>query len=256
MKRIMSVLAIAAVAVFAANVDAAVISVQPSIAGYFDTAFNPIPAPASRPGGGTDNTGAPTVVAVDIHLSVQSLDAGEDSLGTAAFTIAHSGNPGFLGQIEPNVDVGGYAAYPYPNVDSNGALPGGSVPLFANNADLGTSSTDLVGILVQMATGAFTNAADPRRNVGEPDGVTLPSGDSLASPVLLGTAYLTWNGLGAVNITLDPVQVSAKLTNGQFLAGTAPPSAVLTIGNDIPEPSSLMLLGSCLAGVVLRRRAA
>jgi hypothetical protein len=30
----------------------------------------------------------------------------------------------------------------------------------------------------------------------------------------------------------------------------------LTVGTDVPEPSSMLLLGSCVAGMILRRRAA
>lgn len=254
-----SVLAIAALAVMAVDGNAAVISVQPSISGYFDAAFNPIPAPRPRRLG-TDNTHMPTVVAVDIHMTVVSLDPGEDSFGLTAFTIKH-GYPAGLGEIHPNLDAGGYFAYPYPPVDVNGPVnpPGAITPLFAQNGDIGESFVDLVGILVHVAPGAFVNAADPRRNVGEPTGATLPSGDSLKGPMLLGIAYLTWNGQGRVDITLEgplrgtPPQVAAKRTDGTYDIGTAPPAANLIIGYNFPEPSSLVLLGGCLGGVALRR---
>jgi hypothetical protein len=250
------VLAVAAMAGITFPAKAAVVSVQPVVGGYFDTAFNPIPAPMPI-GMGTANTGVPTVVQIDIYMSVLELAPGEDSFGTAAFSIQHQGFPGFLGAIEPNVSAGGYNAYLYPLVDINGPVPpGANTPLFAQNADLGVSPTDLIGILIQMATGAFTNALDPRRNVGEPTGITLPSGDSLAGPMLLGSAYLTWNGLGMVQISLDPVQVSAKTTGGLFVAGQATPSAQIFIGFNVPEPSALAILSPVLAGIFLRRRAA
>jgi hypothetical protein len=237
-------LALALAGVVATNASAAVISVQPTIAGFFTPTFDPAPAPA--PG---TNPGVPLVVQVDVYMAVESLAPGEDSFGTAAFSVVGSGNPGYLGQVAPDVDAGGWAANQLGNTDTNGAAPGGVFAVIATNADLGTDSQDLQGILVQMATGAFTNSLDQRRNVGEP-------GSAFGFPLLLGSAFMEWNGLGQIHITLDPVQVSAKTTTGAFVTGQAPPVVPLTLGSDIPEPSSMLLLGSCFAGMILRRRVA
>jgi hypothetical protein len=245
-------LAIALVGLSATAAQAAVISVQPQIAGYFNTDFSPAPFPTPLPGGGTTNPGIPQVVQIDVYMQVEQLLPGEDSFGTAAFSVQALPNigPNAHGEAHPDIDAGGWAANPLGNTDSNGAAPGGVVPVIATNADLGADSQDYVGILVQMATGAFTNAADQRRNVGEP-------GSAFGFPLLLGSAFYEWNGVGQVHFSLFPIEVSAKLASGgTFVQGVAPPSNVLTVGTDVPEPSSLVLLGSCFAGMILRRRAA
>jgi hypothetical protein len=233
----------------AAGSQAAVISVQPVIVGFFDTSFNQVAPPLPVPGGGTTNTGFPTIIQVDVYMEVLSLAPGEDSFGTAAFSFqAAAVFSHTRATIVPDIDAGGWAAAAHGNTDSNGAVPGGVVPLIATNGDLGIDSQDYQGILVQMATGAFTNAADQRRNVGEP-------GSSFGVPLLLGSAFYEWSGVAGVSITLDPVEVSAKLTNGTFVAGQAPPSAILYLGNpNVPEPSSLFLMVVGAFGVIARRR--
>ena len=216
------------------NSHAAVISVQPVIALYMNpTTFEPLaPIPPLT------NPGFPVVVQVDVFMEVVSLAPGEDSFGTAAFSFELASGNG-VGTIIPDPEAGGWGARPLSGPPF--------IPIFANDADLGTDSMDLKGILVQMATGAFTNPNDPRRNVGEP-------GSIWEVPVFLGSAFLEWNGLGQVSFTLNPLEVSAKLTNGQFILGEAAPSATIVLGSDVPEPSSAVLLGSCLMGLLLRRR--
>jgi hypothetical protein len=232
----------------AAGSHAAVISVQPVIAGYFDTSFTPVPFPTPLPGGGTENTLSPTVVQVDVYIEVLSLAPGEDSFGTAAFSFdAAPSKPGTT-TIVPDIDAGGWAAFPFNIIDTNGAAPGGMAPPLVTNDDLGADNQDLKGILVQMATGAFTNPADPRRNFAEPGGFW-------GAPVNVGSAFLEWDGFGEVEITLNPIEVSAKLINGIFVAGQAPPSSILRVGNNlVPEPSSLLLIAVGAFGVTARRR--
>lgn len=233
-------LAAALLSMTVAHVQAAVISVQPVVAGFFDTNFNPIP-PIPRIASGPV---FPVVIQVDVMMAVLSLDPGEDSFGTAAFSFKFI-TPLGISQIMPDPDAGGWAAN-FINVDSNGAAPGGVVPLFATNGDLGVDNMDLQGILVQMATGAFTNVADPRRKVGE-------AGGPESTPIRLGTAFLEWNGQRDVGITLNPVEVSVKLAgSGQFVMADAIKPA--TIWFIQPEPSSAVLMGCCLMGMVFRRR--
>lgn len=241
MKKFIALLTVAVVGCAASLTQAANIQVQPNFIGYLDpVTFAPVVSPTA---------GVPVVAQVDVFMNVVSLAAGEDSFGTAAFTVTHSGIGGAT--IIPSATAGGWAANPIPNVDSNGAAPGGLVPLFATNADLGADSQDYVGVLVQMATGAFTNAADPRRNVGE-------AGSSLGSPILLGSAFFLWNATGTATISLNPLEVSAKDTAGLYIAGTSPQvvPVVLTLGGEptIPEPSTMVMAGLSLIGLAFRRR--
>jgi hypothetical protein len=242
MKKLISILSLV-VACVATSTHAAVISVQPVVGGYYDLSFNPIP-PVYR------FMINPHIIQVDVYMTAESLGPGEDSFGYAAFSFVTQPSFGY-GSIKPSI-VPGYSAHPYPNVDINGSAPGGLNQLFATNADLGPSSQDYEGVLVQMATGPFTNAQDPRRNVGEPNGITLPSGDSLAGPVLLGSAY--FEAYGGYTITLFPIYVGAKLTNGIFVEATATTPNVIFGPWDDPEPSSVVLATIGFVGMLLRRR--
>jgi hypothetical protein len=233
----------------AAGSQAAVISVQPVIAGFLNPDFSPSSfVPVPLPGGGTTNAGGPTVVQIDVYIEVLSLAPGEDSFGTAAFSFEMGPTIPGTTTIVPDADAGGWAAYQFVIVDINGNGPGGFVPPLAIDADLGADSQDYIGILIQMATGAFTNPLDQRRNFAEPGG-------HWGAPVNVGSAFFEWDGLGEVEITLTPIEVSAKLTNGAFVLGQAPPSAILRLGNNlVPEPSSLMLIAVGAFGVSARRR--
>jgi hypothetical protein len=183
---------------------AAVISVQPTVGGFFTTAFDPIPPQPFY--------NFPVVVQIDVSMEVLSL-----------------------------------APAPHPNVDSNGPAPGGVVPLFPTNGDIGLDVQDYQGILVQMATGAFTNSLDPRRNVGEP-------GSPLGVPILLGSGYFEWNGQPFGSITLNPLEVAVKRNDGVFVAAVAAPVQPVQLGGLCPEPSSVVMLGGMLAGLGLRRQ--
>jgi hypothetical protein len=223
---------------------AAVISVLPRLGAVYTTAFDPLPLPPNN-GFHVPNYSFPVVVQIDVYMEVESLAVGEDGFGTAAFSFGFFDGPCRC-DIELSEDAGGWAAYPHPNVDFNGSAPGGIVPLFATNADLGASSQDYVGILVQMATGAFTNPNDPRRNVGEP-------GSPLGSPIQLGSGFFEWNGRGLGRITLGPVEVSVKRPDGIFTIALAGPTGFVDLGF-CPEPSSVVMLGGMLAIAGLRRR--
>jgi hypothetical protein len=218
----------------ATTANAGVFQIVPSIAGWLDESFNPVAPPLPL-----TNPGIPYVVQVDIDVVVDALAPGEDSFGNAGFNIA------LTGPIADFGDLGWQANNPI--VDSNGSLPLGNVSLYAQNGDFGSLSTDEQGILVSMATGAFTNANDPRRRVGEVGGIRG----------LMGTLFMRWDGTDFATLTIDGAQVSAKLTGGAFQdSNQIVIPGLLAFGNPVPEPSSVLLLGSCVAGMILRRRAA
>lgn len=214
---------------------AAVISVQPVIAGYFNpTTYDPIPPiPAGV------NPGFTVVVQVDVMMEVISLGPGEDAFGSAAFSFDLS-SPGGLSQIEEVQGIG-WSQNDIP-IDTNGSAPGGQLPIFL---PVLPPQDDLEDILVISAASNQPN--DPRRDLGE-------AGSSLGVPYLLGTGFVEWDGLSEAQIKLDELSVSAKRLDGSFVPGQATPSNVLVLGLLIPEPSSVVILGGMLMVAGLRWR--
>jgi hypothetical protein len=231
-------LAVALIVTAATNAQAGVFSVTPVVSGAFDSAFNPIPNPPGVPsvlGQPVVGNGVPTVYQVDFYLKVESLAPGEDSFGLAGFNIE------LLPGLVDAADIGWTPNNP--PVDTNGALPGGTGNnMFGTNTDSGPSGTDEQGMLVQMATGAFTSAQDPRRSVGEAD------------PFLIGTLYVEWDGTTTSALAVGGAQAAAKLANGSFVPGAALGGSVAFVY--VPEPSSVALAGLSLIGLAFRRRAA
>lgn len=217
--------------------NAAEISIQPVIGGFFDTAFDPIPPVPSGyyPGG-------PVIVQVNVMMRVVSLAPGEDGFGQATFDFDWSSAFPSNG-IEPSPFLPVWNPENYP-IDTNGAAPGGNQPLFFQNEDLGPQ--DLKAIYVAMGPGAFTHPDDPRRNIGEP-GSTFPV------PLSLGSVFFEWNGQSQALITLSNVTASAKLTDGQIIDAAVRRVRPVRLGY-IPEPTSFALLAGCLAPLALRRR--
>jgi hypothetical protein len=206
--------------------NAAVISVQPVVAGYFDTSFTPVPPPwLGVP------TGEPVIVQIDVMMEVISLAPGEDGFGSAGFSFNLSSGL---------ADVAGWNLNDT-QLDTNGAAPGGLVPIFL--PPIIPPPVDLQGILVVSA--ASSQPGDIRRDLGE-------AGSPLGTPYSLGSVFLQWEWeTFRSTVELEPLVVNARLTNGNLVSAQAL-SDILVLG--FPEPSSVVLLGGMLAMAGLRRR--
>jgi hypothetical protein len=206
------------VAVFAAQSAHAIsLTVSAQKVAVFDEVFNPLPM-------GTFY-GFPVIYQYDFSFTIHSLSPGEDGFGSLSFDV----------RLINLTDPYGWQSNSQ-TIDSNGTAPGGIMPIYATNADLGFSTTDNRGILIQMASGAFTNPNDPRRNIGEPGGI----------PGYFGSLFLRQSGNAWTEVQIRNVQYYAKSTTGQLIGPFG----------DVPEPSSLVLGGLSLIGLAFRRRLA
>jgi hypothetical protein len=218
----------------AAQSYAATISVEPVLAGAFTTdgTFTPI-----------DNFDPANPVAAvlqfDFLVSTGGYSAPEVGFANGVFTVT-------LENLTPNGDVPGFQPATIPTVDSNGALPGGVVPLLSDLADL--AAADLVDILVGVATPLTTNPnVDPRFKFGQ-------------TAFNAGSAYVNYSGVGAATISAAFTQVAALTLDpsqaGRYLGTVNPnslmPSGSVTIG--VPEPTTCILAGLALVGAAARRR--
>lgn len=201
MKGLSAAVAIAAATIGAAS-NAATITVNQVVAGAFDLGFNPIPVPDLN----LYTAGVPLILQVDYTVSVTNLQPGERGFGNVGFNIA--AGPGVV-----EAGAGGWA----PNIattDSNGAIPGGTVPLFSTNADAGPSPSDLQGIFATIAGGISNpNASDQRVKIGQAGG-----------PDLLGTVFFAWDGVTTTSVSVVGAAASGYTLSGQFVGGVAGPS--------------------------------
>jgi hypothetical protein len=152
--------------------EAATYTVTPTFVGAFtnDGTFTPIPDYEIF------NTRRPAILQFDFLVSAGDFAADQYGFANGVFTITP--HPHLT-----NTSAPGWNPSPIPNVDSNGATPGGVVPLLADNADL--AAQDLKDILIGVATPLTTNpAVDPRFRFGR--GTTANFN--------VGSAYFDYNG--------------------------------------------------------------
>lgn len=239
MKKFFALLAVAAVSFSATQAHALNVALTPTIVNAYNNAtdFVPLaPLPAGVPGTVVTEFQA-GVYQIDFAIDVTNLQAGEAGFANIGFNVVLG--PGLtteLGGWQPNGQT----------VDSNGAAPGGVVPLFATNLDAGTPG-DNVGILVSIA-GGVTNAIDPRRTVGQ-------AGAAVPGPAYIGSLYVTWDGVTKSTLSTDGILFQINSSTGQFGNTTSGVSSTVRFG-DVPEPSSLVLGGLSLIGLAFRRRLA
>jgi len=134
-------------------------------------------------------------------------------------------------------------------LDINGASPGGVTPIYGTNTDAGTPN-DLKGILASIASATIVgNANDTRNNLG-----TAGAPTNAGFPSLIGSIFLSWNGLGQGSVVLNNQQYSFTTTGGTFAATQQGAGATALFG--IPEPATCSMLGLALLGFVgvIRRR--
>jgi hypothetical protein len=124
--------------------------------------------------------------------------------------------------------------------------------VYATDADQGPDANDLKAITFYLAnppyTGLTTAGAtpDPRTTLGQ------------GAPVVIGEAYILWNGVTPVTVSLGNVQYSTYAPGGtQF--GTANNVIDLNtaiLGTPSPEPASLGVLAVGGIALLNRRRKA
>jgi hypothetical protein len=220
----------------ASQLSAATFTLTPVVTESFLPDFTPIPGAPDT----TTMNGAARVFKVEFHIATSNLQAGEAGFGSVAFSV----NGLNLGLFDA---AGGYQ----PNgatTDSNGAAPGGTVPVFANNGDQGVAG-DLIGIYANIANGITAPAVtDTRLKVGQAGGVSR-----------VGEVYVQWDANSLQTLSLvgnGPVgpEFVTYTTAGQLGALQNVLSESVSFGSEIPEPATVALAGMALVGLIAVRR--
>ena len=208
------------------------------------------------------NDGTPHIYRVDMFTTMSALAAGE-AFGAESFNLTLTGSS--LSRNTLNIAGSGLLT-PKANWAANNpamtniAAAGSLTPITnffspGDNADIGSSTTDLQGILsdVDIASlGNVVNATtltpttDPRLSIG------------VGTPFQLGSVYLLWNGNAAASLEMQNLQfgIANSLTH-QFGLATSLADVTLNF-NPVPEPGTLFLaaVGSALIFGALRRQRA
>ena len=222
--------AISLVTFFAtANARAIVVDLIPQMVAAYDTAFTPIALPTSP-----NCCVGETILQFDFSILASDLQSNEAGFGWIAFDIDLSGAVVDAYNIGWNPD--NFV------IDSNGAAPGGMLPLWSINEDTGTPN-DEIGILVAVASN-ITNPSDPRYSV------------AVGSPRYIGSMFVHFNG-GDDVMRIENIRYQARSTSGGYLPSSINGNDLeIYIGAACPEPSTLITCSMILSGLAFRRRIA
>lgn len=206
-------------------------TVTPVFAGAFtnDGTFTPIP------GYELFNIRRPAILQFDFLVSTGDFAADQYGFANGVFTITPH-------RYLTNTSVPGWNPSPIPNVDSNGARPGGVVPLLADNADL--AAQDLKDILIGVAIPLTTDpAVDPRFRFGQ--GTTANFN--------VGSAYFDYNG----GFIFDNY-VTARFTQASALYRDGTTNRYIGIVDyvyvpTVPEPATCLMAAIGMVCAAVRR---
>jgi hypothetical protein len=210
---------------------AATMTLSASITGTYD-----LNAPNSQLAAGFLWDGQPHIYGVGIFAQVLNLQPPQ-SFGAAAFDVNLDAALSRITVTNANVSANYRANNPaMDNVfDQNGAkilnyFSGG------DNADLGTSSTDLIGITIDLDSTTLGNTfdqnhvskADPRQSIG------------VGAPFLLGSIFVRWDGTQNAQMTFANAAY-------QLVPPIGPPdiginTAIAPAQFVVPEPAAGLLL--------------
>jgi len=231
MKKFLALAAAASLVGAAPLASAASFTLTPTVVAAFQPGtFDPIPGtPDTQTLDGNDR-----VFQIDYNIGVSDLQPGERGFGSTGFNIILS--PGLI-----EGGAGGWAAN-ISTTDSNGLAPGGIVPLYSTNADVGPSNSDLLGIFATIAGGiSAPNASDGRVKIGQPGGDPY-----------VGSVFVQWTADVTSVLSSELPEFVVYLDSGQFGPTTIGQGGTLLFG--IPEPSTIALGGMGLLGLVAVRR--
>lgn len=229
---------------------AAVVRVFPKLAAVMNADFSPVDpslvlsndpyAPVLAP------RAEKYLVQIDVLMTIEDLQPGQIGFGNTAFDAE------WTSQLSNNQDAPGWAVSPV-TVDSNGPLPGGIVPKWADNCDCGAFGADLKGIIIGTAPKSFSTATgentDPRRTLGIAPYHNVPPEPPHTDGEFAGMMMFDVDGMNPTgSLTLVSLGASTYDADGNLSTdNNTGVGGTLTFG--VPEPSTALTL--CVGAVAV-----
>jgi hypothetical protein len=222
---------------------AASMALTANITGTYD-----VSAPNSQVASGFLSDGQPHIYGVGIFAQVFDLQQGQ-SFGDVAFDITLGSALSRISATTANVSTNYLANNPaMDNVfDQNGTriqnyFSGG------DNADLGTSQSDLLGIMIDVDISTLgntfdqnhTSTADPRQSMG------------VGAPFLLGSIFVRWDGTQNTQVTFGNAFYDLFLN--RQVPPFSTPASIAPVEFVVSEPAGWFLLAAGAAALLVYRR--
>jgi hypothetical protein len=164
--------------------------------------------PVVYDGGGRVADGQPGNYEIEVSFTAQRVEGVEKGWLNTLFNASTSGDAGL------DLIPGTWTPI-NPNVDTNGAIPGGIAPQYGTNQDAGALPDDLQQLIISLQGANLPSTANDRRNdVGTPNAYPQVMVTSSPGASGLGRFFVSWDGAGASDLALgDHAYSFSLLTN-------------------------------------------